>query len=119
MLGPGGEHPVGLFGAAGHQIVDEDADVGVGSGEDERLPAQQDQGGIGPGHQALGGGFFIAAGAVDLASEMQTGSGKSGQDGHPRCGSPLIRRSSKPGEDHHRAISHRKQHDLGLQLTQS
>ena len=36
VLGARGEHAVGLGGPAGHQIVDEDADIGVGPVEHER-----------------------------------------------------------------------------------
>ena len=39
VLGPRGEEPVGLLGAAGDQIIDEDPDVGLGPVEDERFLA--------------------------------------------------------------------------------
>ncbi len=31
VLGPGGEHPVGFRGTPGHQVVDHDRDVGLGT----------------------------------------------------------------------------------------
>ncbi len=37
VFGAGGEHPVGLVGPAADQVVDQDADIGLGPVEDEAL----------------------------------------------------------------------------------
>ena len=72
MLGAAGEHAVGLGGGLGDQVVDQDADVGLIAAEDEVGSAACDVlGGVDAGDEALAGGFFVAAGAVDLAGEEQ------------------------------------------------
>ncbi len=68
-----GEHAVRLIRAACHQIIDQHADVGVGTREDQRFTSPKRQRRIGTGHDALRGGLFIAAGAVDLAGEVEAG----------------------------------------------
>ena len=73
VLGAGGHHPVGLLGALGHQVVDEHPDVAVAAAEDQRLPPQQLQGGVDPGHKALGRRLLIARGAVELARPVEAG----------------------------------------------
>ena len=66
-----GEHAIGLVGALGDEVVDEDAGVAFGAIHGERRLAFEPQRGIDAGHDALAGGFFIAAGAVDLAGEVE------------------------------------------------
>ena len=71
-LGARGEHAVGLVGALGDEVVDEDAGVGLGAVERERrFAASRCQRGVDAGHQALAGGLLVAAGAVDLAGEVE------------------------------------------------
>ena len=66
-----GEHPVGLAQVFAHQIVDHRADVAALAGEMRRLLAADQPGGVDAGNQALGGGFLIARGAIELASAEQ------------------------------------------------
>ena len=68
----GGEHPVGLVGAAGHQIIDQHADVGLSAAEHDAGFTVQSQAGIDAGHDALRGSLFIAGGAVDLAGQPES-----------------------------------------------
>ncbi len=70
---PGGEHAVRLFGAEGDQVVDHDADVGVGAAEDEWLLTAHGEGGVDAGHQALSGGFLVAGSAVGLPGDVEAG----------------------------------------------
>ena len=70
MLGAAGEHAVRLAAdALVDQVVDEHADVGLIAAEHEGGVA----GGGDPGDEALYGRLFVAAGAVDLAGEVQPG----------------------------------------------
>ena len=71
ILGPAGEHAVRLVDALGHQVVDQDADVGLAAVEDERRLLLDLQRGVDAGHQPLGGGLLVAGGAVDLAGEVE------------------------------------------------
>ena len=66
-----GEHPVGLAQVFAHQIVDHRADVAALPGEVHRLLAADQPGGVDAGHQALGRGFLIARGAIELAGAEQ------------------------------------------------
>ena len=67
ILRPAGEHPVRLVGAAGDQIVDHHADVGLIAAQHQRLFVSDRQRRVRPGDESLGGGLFVAGGAVDLA----------------------------------------------------
>ena len=60
MLGPGREHAVTLEAASCRQVVDEDADVTLVAADHQRIAPKVREGGIGPGHEALGTGFFVA-----------------------------------------------------------
>ena len=55
----------------GHQVVDQHADVGLVAAQDDRRAALHLQRGVDAGHQALGGGLLVAAGAVDLPGVEQ------------------------------------------------
>src|SRR3546814_639613 len=56
------------------QIVDQHADIGVGTVQNERrLPSPGRQGGIETSDQPLGRRFLISGGAVDLAGEIPAG----------------------------------------------
>ena len=70
-LGARGEHAIGLVGALGDEVVDEDAGVAFGAIHGERRLALEPERGVDAGHDALAGGFFVAAGAVDLAGEVE------------------------------------------------
>ena len=72
VLGAAGEHPVGLFGSQGYQIIDENPDVGFGAIENHGRLLLEAPGGVDSGHEPLGGGLFVAAGAVGLAGDEQT-----------------------------------------------
>ncbi len=71
VFGTGGEHAVWLGHATGDQIIDEDADIGLGAGEFDGSLVAGAVGGVDAGDDALGGGFFVAGGAVNLAGEEQ------------------------------------------------
>ena len=71
VLGAGGHHAVGLVGALGDQIVDEHPDVPLIPPEHQRLPPQNLQRRVHPGHKALGGGLLIPGGAVELPRPVQ------------------------------------------------
>jgi hypothetical protein len=73
VFGAGGEEAVGLGGAFRDEVVDHDGEVGLAALEEERGAAGGLQGGIGPGDEALAGGFFIAGGAIDLPGEVEAG----------------------------------------------
>ena len=74
VLGPAGEHAVGLGDAASDQVVNHHPDVGLGPVEPEVGPAAAgQQGGVESGEQALGRRFFVAGGAVDLTGQEQPG----------------------------------------------
>ena len=71
ILGPAGEHAIGLVDAARHQVVDQHADVGRVAIEHQRLAVQERERRVGAGDQPLGGRFFVAGRAVDLPGEVQ------------------------------------------------
>ncbi len=71
ILGPRREHAIRLIDALGHQVVDQHADVGLAAIEDQRRLALDLEGRVDAGHQPLGGRFFVAGRAVDLAGEIQ------------------------------------------------
>jgi hypothetical protein len=77
----GGEHAVGLGDAAGDQVVHQHAQVGLVAARAPGLRALHLQRGVDAGQQALGGGFFVAGGAVDLAGEEQPADGLGLQAG--------------------------------------
>ena len=57
----------------GDKVVDHDADVGILAAEDERrLPFCAERS-VDAGDDALGGGFLVAGGAVDLSGEEESG----------------------------------------------
>ena len=72
VFGPRGEHAVGFFGAFRHQIVDQHPDVRLASVEGDGLFVPRGTSGVDAGHQPLARGFFVARGAVDLASEVES-----------------------------------------------
>ena len=71
MLRAAGEHPVGLIHAASHEVVDQNADVGILAFEHERLAAGGRERRVGPRHEPLGRSLLIARRAVDLAREKE------------------------------------------------
>ena len=72
VLGPAGEHPVGLGHPACDQIVDHHADIGLVPAEDDRVRSGGGAGGVQPGEETLGPRLLIARGAVDLAGQIQS-----------------------------------------------
>jgi hypothetical protein len=67
ILCPGGEEPVGFVYPFRDEVIYEDADIGLLTGEGEGGKAEHFGGGINAGDDALGGGLLIAGGAVNLA----------------------------------------------------
>ena len=70
-FGAGGHHTVWLGGALGHQIINQHADVGGGTGENEGIPPLQLAAGVDGGDQTLCGGLLIAGGTVELAGAIE------------------------------------------------
>ena len=73
VLGARGEHAVGFVDVAGNQIVDEYADIGFVTLQNHAGLTCHGLGRIDAGHDALGGGFFVAGSAIDLAGEEEEG----------------------------------------------
>ena len=67
-----GHHAVGLVRALGRQVVHQHADIGLVAAEDDALPALHKARGVDACQNALRAGLLVAAGAVDLAREVQT-----------------------------------------------
>ena len=70
VFGPGGEHPVGLVGTFGDQVVDHDADITLGTRNDDGRTPENGPGGVNSCNQSLTGGFFVAGSTVDLSGEV-------------------------------------------------
>ena len=73
ILSAGGEQAVGFGHALGHKIVDEHAEIGLATAEDEGRFALHFKSGIGSREQALTSRLFVTGGAIDLASEVESG----------------------------------------------
>ncbi len=71
VFGPGCEHAVGLFGAAGDKVIHHDPNIGLGPIQNKRRTAKYFCRSIGPGPQPLGPGLLIAGCAVDLSGQEQ------------------------------------------------
>lgn len=71
MLGAAGEHAVRLDGRLGDEVVHHDAEVGLVAGDGDEWERERESRGVEAGDEALAGGFFVAAGAVDLAGEEE------------------------------------------------
>ena len=71
IFGARREHAIRLADAAGHQIVDHDAEIAFGAIEDDRRAPPRSRRGIETGDQALRRSLLIAGGAVDLARQEQ------------------------------------------------
>ena len=70
VLGPGRQHAIGLGHAVQDQIVDQHADIGLGTPENPVGPgAAGPLRGVQPRHDPLGGGLFIPGRAIDLACQ--------------------------------------------------
>ncbi len=73
MFCPTGEHAIGLGGTFRDEIVHENTEIGIGTGENQGRFSDELEGGIGSGEEPLPCGFFVAGGAVDLSGEVQVG----------------------------------------------
>lgn len=71
VFGTGGVEAVGLGEVAGDEVIDHHADVGLGTAEFNGRLAARPARGVDAGHEALGGGFLVASGAVDLAGQEE------------------------------------------------
>ena len=67
VLGPAGEHPVGLGRSLGDEIVYQNADIGLLTAQNDGFLAAKVAGGVDPRHDPLGGGLLIPGRPVDLA----------------------------------------------------
>lgn len=72
MFCPCGKHSVGVFDSFGGEIVDHDADEGVGAREVDWGFVLCKSSGIDSGEDALSRCFFVAAGSVELTGEEET-----------------------------------------------
>jgi hypothetical protein len=86
VLGAAGEHAVGLVGAAGDQVIDQHAEVGLVPARRPGLAPLHRQRRVGAGQQPLGGGLLVAGGAVDLAGEIEPGTKRVSSVGAGRAG---------------------------------
>ena len=68
---PSRHHAIGLSGALGDEIVDQDADVGLIPPQDKRFFALDGKGRVDSRHKPLGRRLFVAAGAVDLPRHVE------------------------------------------------
>ena len=71
VLRSAGKHPVRLLGAAGDQVVDQDADIRLGPAETKCGFTQDLEASIDSCHKALGCSLFVAGGAIDLARKKE------------------------------------------------
>ena len=71
MLGPRGQHAIGLGDALKHQIVDHHADIAVVPVKPDRIVAPRKARCIDAGDKTLGRRFLIAGRAVDLAGQIK------------------------------------------------
>ena len=71
-FGTRGEHAIGLTDPPPDQIVNHDADIGLGPAEVDRVTAQRLGRRVDPGNDPLRRGFLISGRAVDLARQKQT-----------------------------------------------
>ena len=71
IFGAAGEHAIRLVDTPGDQVVDQDADVGPRTIENERRLVLDRERRVDAGDQPLGGRFLVARRAVDLAGEVQ------------------------------------------------
>ena len=72
VFGPRGKHAIWLRRAPGDQIINHDAYVGLTSVEQKRGRAARVKRRVHPRHHPLGGGLFVAGGAVDLSGQKET-----------------------------------------------
>ena len=68
---PAREHPVWLVSPLRDEIVDQNANVGILTAEDERFLTPNGKSGIDPRHNALRGGFLIPSRSIDLSSKVE------------------------------------------------
>ncbi len=78
-FGPRREHAIGLGNAARDEVVDHHPEIGIGTRENQRVPALDGERRIGPGQKALGRCLLIASGAIDLPGEIQARQGTQHQ----------------------------------------
>ena len=102
VLGPGGEQAVGLFHTAADQVVDQHSQIGLFPAQDEGRGSLDPEGGVDPGHQALGRRLLVPGGAVDLSGQVQGLEGPCFQRGFQGGGGngivfDGIRRAQDPG----------------------
>ena len=75
VLGTAGEHPVGLGDPAGHEVIDQHAEVALAAGRYPGGLLPHLAGGVETGDQTLGARLLVPGRAVDLASEIEAADG--------------------------------------------
>ena len=71
-FGAAGEHAIWFVRSLCNQVVDENADIGILSAEDQRWFISDRKGGVDSGDDALCGRFFIAGGSVHLSGKIKS-----------------------------------------------
>ena len=66
-----GKHSIRFVGSLGYEVVDQDADVTLVPLDDQGLLCPALLHGVDSGDKTLGGGLFVAGGAIDLAGKKQ------------------------------------------------
>ena len=72
VLTAAGHHAVGVHDPFGDQIIHQRAQIAGVARQNELLFAQRIAGGVQSGQQALGGGFLVTGGAIELACAVQS-----------------------------------------------
>ena len=67
VFGAGSHHTIGFLRPLGHQIIDQNTDIGLGTVKDHRFSSQYFHRRIDSGHQSLGRRLFVTGRSVDLS----------------------------------------------------
>ena len=70
-LCPAREHPIWLVRSLCDEIIDQNADVGILTAEDERGVSSNAQCGVDTRHDPLGGSFLVSGRSIDLSSKIE------------------------------------------------
>ena len=69
---PAREHPIWLVRSLCDEIIDQNADVGILTAEDERGVSSNAQCGVDTRHDPLGGSFLVSGRSIDLSGKIET-----------------------------------------------
>ena len=108
VLAAAGQHPVGLFEVFGHQIVDHCADITFFASQGHRILVAKEPGCIEASHQPLGGGLFIARGAIELTRRKQAADAFALQGGPELGGRQVVVFDGIGRAQHHTVLQPRQ-----------